>query len=377
MSTIRPEIKNMYEEDGILHFTLSGVDVSIANSIRRTILSTIPTVVFRTETYETKQCVIDTNTGRLHDQMVEQRLGCIPIHHTGDNIPKDLVGNYLMEVNIQNTSDSILYVTTEHFRVKNKQTGDYLSRDIVMQLFPPDEITRQYIILTRLRPQISDTIPGESLKMSCEFGMGSADINSMYNVVCGCTFVNTPDVDAATPAWEARREKLAKDGYSEEELNFQEKNFKLLDAQRYFIPNSFDFSIESIGVYKNTELVKKACAIMQNKYVDMIQMIDSNELSILNSETAMLHSYDIILQNEDYTVGKPLEWMLYSNFYEGQQILNFCGFRKMHPTDADSVLRIAFTTTAPNTTKVGVKELLKGICYRLSEEVYADIYQKF
>ena len=35
-----------------LHFRLSGVNVSLANSIRRTILSDIETLVFRTTPYE-------------------------------------------------------------------------------------------------------------------------------------------------------------------------------------------------------------------------------------------------------------------------------------------------------------------------------------
>jgi DNA-directed RNA polymerase alpha subunit len=44
----RIEAKSVSEDDGVLKFTLSGVNVSLANSIRRTILSDIPCVVFKT-----------------------------------------------------------------------------------------------------------------------------------------------------------------------------------------------------------------------------------------------------------------------------------------------------------------------------------------
>ncbi len=42
------EVQNLYEENNVLSFTLSGVNVSIANSLRRIILSEIPCVVFKT-----------------------------------------------------------------------------------------------------------------------------------------------------------------------------------------------------------------------------------------------------------------------------------------------------------------------------------------
>ena len=40
-------ISNIEEKNGILKFTLSNIDVSIANAIRRTILMDIPLVVFK------------------------------------------------------------------------------------------------------------------------------------------------------------------------------------------------------------------------------------------------------------------------------------------------------------------------------------------
>ena len=45
---MEPIIQDVAQEKGLLQFTLSGVNVSFANAIRRTILSDIPVVVFRT-----------------------------------------------------------------------------------------------------------------------------------------------------------------------------------------------------------------------------------------------------------------------------------------------------------------------------------------
>ena len=366
---MRPEIQNVHEDEGVLHFQLTGVDVSIANSIRRTILSTIPTVVFRTETFDTNQCKIEINTGILHNEILKQRLGCIPIHS------KDLTqlpGKYVMELDVQNDTESIVYMTTEMFRIKHKATGEYMSREETAAIFPKNDRTNMFIDFARLRPKISDTIPGEHIKLSCEFGIGSADINGMYNVVSKCAYSNTMDPAGAKDAWERVQAKLAADGMPDDEIAFQKRNFYLLDAHRYFVPNSYDFVVETVGVYTNLEIAKKACAIMQNKFVDLVLAIESENLPILNSGTTMPNSYDVVLQNEDYTVGKAFECMMYFLFFKGDETLSFCGFKKMHPHDSDSILRIAYKK---DTEKMRIRENLKIAC-RAAEEIYAQLFSK-
>ena len=49
---MEPRINNVAHEDNKLTFTLSNVDLSIVNAFRRTLLSDIPIIVFRTFPYE-------------------------------------------------------------------------------------------------------------------------------------------------------------------------------------------------------------------------------------------------------------------------------------------------------------------------------------
>ena len=49
---MNPFITLNAEENDVLSFTISGVNVSLANAIRRTILSDIPLLVFKTTPYE-------------------------------------------------------------------------------------------------------------------------------------------------------------------------------------------------------------------------------------------------------------------------------------------------------------------------------------
>ena len=45
---MNPSITSILEDGDILKFTIKGINVSLANGLRRTILSSIDTVVFRT-----------------------------------------------------------------------------------------------------------------------------------------------------------------------------------------------------------------------------------------------------------------------------------------------------------------------------------------
>jgi DNA-directed RNA polymerase subunit L len=62
----------------------------------------------------------------------------------------------------------------------------------------------------------------------------------------------------------------------------------------------------------------------------------------MTSETTMDNCYDIILDDEDYTIGKIIEYILYDRYYERDKTLSFCGFKKFHPHDTTGTVRIAF-----------------------------------
>jgi len=361
---MNPVLSNISEESDVYKFTLTGINVSLANAIRRTILSDIPTVVFYTES-SAGQCSIPINTTRLHNEILKQRLGCIPIHTTElDTLP----GNYTLELDIQNETDAMIIVTTEHFKVKSKATGNYITQEETRKLFPPCPKTNMFIDFARIRPKIGTNILGEQIKLTAEFSIHTAKENGMFNVVSKCSYGNTLDKERANKAWDERENTLKSEQLSNEEIAFQKRNFMLLDAQRYFIEDSFDFVIQTIGIYTNTAIVKKACVVLQNKLNEIISSIDGKTIPILNSETTMENCYDIILENEDYTIGKSIEYVLYSKHYVGDKSLTFCGFKKFHPHNDDSTLRIAFKDPS---SIINVHEYVRRSCVEL-----ADLYKK-
>ena len=71
-------------------------------------------------------------------------------------------------------------------------------------------------------------------------------------------------------------------------------------------------------------------------------LIEKDELNIVKSQNTMANCFDVILENEDYTIGKVLEYFLYTKYYE-TNMLTFCGFKKMHPHDTYSIIRLAYS----------------------------------
>ena len=367
---MNPVLEKVSELGDVYEFTLKNINVSLANAIRRTILSEIPTVSFYTELVAGNQCNIEINTTRLHNEILKHRLSCIPVH---EKDPDLLVGKYILELDVANDTDSMMMVTTEHFKIRNKANNNYLTKDETRRIFPSNQMTQHYIDFVRLRPKISDSIPGEHIKLTCEFSVHTAKENSVYNVVSKCSYANSKDVAKAVEVWESYERKLASEDTPREDIEFQKKNFDLLDAQRYYKEDSFDFVVQTVGVYSNKEIVKKACSIIYDKLSQMILDIDSDSVPINHSETTMEFCYDIVLKDEDYTLGKILEYVIYEKYYKEENILTFCGFKKYHPHNSESIIRIAYSN---NLDKRMVAQYLRIAC-ATAVDVFKNVYKMF
>ena len=366
---MNPNVTNMSEEDNVFRFQLSGVNMSLANALRRIMLSEIETVVFRTAPYKESKATIDVNTSRLNNEIIKQRLSCVPIHLKDLSFP---IKDYQMEVEVTNDTDSNIYVTTEDFKVKHIHNDIYLPKEETKKWFPPNDITNMYIDLVRLRPRLADNIPGESLKMSCLFDIGTAKQDGMFNVVSTCSYGFTVDKIAQADAWSEKEKEYKDKKMTKDDIASLKQNWLLLEGKRHTISNSFEFVVESVGVFENMDIVDKACAVMLNKLKKFITTVQ-NTLSdmVVESESTIPNCYDIKLVGEDYTLGKVLEYILYTNYYVNKKSLAYCGFQKPHPHIDVSIIRLGFKEPIDNeniskllinscTEAIGVFEKIKG-----------------
>lgn len=367
---MKPFVDRMSEDNGELTFTLSGVNVSIANSIRRIILSEIPCVVFRTTPYSENKVFIQTNTTRMNNELIKQRMSCIPIYITDTSTP---IEQYKVMLDKQNVGDTILHVTTEDFTIIDTNTDTALPQAMVKNMFPPDSLTGDYIDIVRLRPKLSETIEGEHIVLSASFDIGMAKENGSFNVVSTCSYGNTVNADMVNDHLSKYVDGLKMEQLSEDTIELKKKDWLFLNSEIYSIPDSYDFTIETVGPFENKTIVLKGIHVMMDKINKFKSSVQTEDI-IHTTVTSLDHGFDIQLKGEDYTLGKALEYILFARHYDrhsptSDKSLNFCGFRKPHPHIDESIIRLGFV--AP-TDKNSVIQVLTEACKAL-ETIYMDI----
>uniref|UniRef100_A0A6C0CK85 DNA-directed RNA polymerase RpoA/D/Rpb3-type domain-containing protein n=1 Tax=viral metagenome TaxID=1070528 RepID=A0A6C0CK85_9ZZZZ len=374
---MQPKITITSEENNNLNFTISNIPTCLANSLRRIILSDIPTVVFKTFPYSESKVNIITNTSRFNNEILKQRIGCIPIHITDSEFP---IEEYSIELDINNDTDNTITVTTKDFKIKNITSDKYISDSAVRQIFPPDSITNDFIPICRLRPKFSDNIDGESLSLVANLSYSNAKEDGMYNVVSTGAFAATMDVVNANDKWNDIEKELTQKSLSKEEIDFEKSNWFLLDAKRITIPNSYDFIIESVGVFSNFAIVYKACAIMVDNCKNIMQLLEKldnspdSKIKIESSDnTTISNEFIVTLKDQDYTIGNAIVYFLYEDYFIKDKSLSFVGFRVPHPHIPNGVIRMAFNTPETNTTVI---QYLTNSCQKIIE-IFSNIQTNF
>ena len=365
---MEPKITKISEEKDKLNFTISGLKVCFVNALRRTILSDIDINICYTETHEENQCTIEANTSRFHNEIIKQRLSSIPIHMKELNV---LPGNYELVLDVTNDSDDVSYVTTEDFKIKSLATGAEIKEEELRKIYPPSKITGEFIDFLRLRPRISDTVKGEKIKLKCGYSIGNAKMNSMFNVASVCSYGNTIDTVKAQEQWSKQENSLKSIGnMSDVEIEFEKKNFYALDAQRCFIENSFDFTVETVGIYDNKELILYGCIALNKRLNKVIEKLDNDEVLITNAELATANAYNISFEDEDYTLGKLIEDRIHDKHFIQDKSVTFCAFKKIHPHDKLSVLKLAFVMDVDNNY---IRQIIRTSiveCVEVIEKIY-------
>ena len=370
-----PRIVSKTDERGELRFTIDKINVSLANALRRVILSDIPTLVFRVYPHSECRSTITVNTSRIHNQILNQRLSCIPIHITDADFPFQ---DYQLEIDVVADGSEIRYITTKDFKLKNKTNSKYLTDVKVHEIFPPNATTGDFIEFARLLPKMTEYGEGERLTLTCDLDIGTAREDGAFNIVCTCAYQMTMDPTKVDEAWRIKEAELVKEGVAavgSDEMKAQRKNWALLDAQRFTKDDSFDFVIETVGVFTNAEIVHKAAQIMINKCTKFIRDIESGENHIIPTVSTIQNGFDIELKGEDYTLGKVIEFFLHDKHYAEDQTVTYCAFRKVHPHNPDSMIRVGFAET------VGVDEGIVAqyitTCARDAIAVFEHIRDQF
>ena len=327
-------------------FTLSnkdGLDVSIVNSIRRTIINELPIVGFETEN-ESNVYFAKNNTV-LHNEYLEHRIGMIPLYINPEKYkPKSL----LFVLNIKNNTGEQVEVTTDNFEIYRirKEAPEFDIKDLEVETFkqvydgePLDQQEKnkilnpfkfrdelKYITITYLK---SENVTGDDHEELVMFAIPSINIgksNSRFNGVSQVAYSYSIDPEKAAVERTARGKE-------------NEKAFDNLDIQRFYKmdahdrPYSYDFKIESQCYLSNMACFQKGIDILIENMKALQTRINEEDTVLIKDSEDIANATDIIIQDEDDTLGNPIHKIIVQDFIEitKKKRVNFCSYVRPHP----------------------------------------------
>ena len=324
-------------------FDIENLDLSVINGIRRIILTEIPVVGFYGE--EETSIEMITNTGPLHNEFMKHRIGLIPI-----NVDEDITDNYedddyKFELNVNNTGSTTINITTANIN------GSYKNKDLsiteLKELFPTNPITKENILITRLRPN-------EELHFNATAIKRTAKLNASFSSV-----------------------SLANFYFIENDIE-SSKKYNILDKHRSFHKNEYGdptlikFEIESVNKLSYKYLFSKSIEILINKLEKLIDDINNNEIMIEPVPNNPF-SVNFHINNEDDTLGNVIQSILHNKYIRSTNKFKdiectYIGYICPHPLKQLMIIRI----TLENQTN---EDIFKDFLIENSNEIIKYLKQ--
>jgi hypothetical protein len=377
-------------------FTISNINYSMANSIRRAMISYVPTLCFNSEPYESSTINIIRNDSKLNNEIIKHRLSKIPIN-IKDPSTFDRE-DYIFYLEYENKTHDMILVTTEHFNIKKISTNKFLPRSEVMKYLPPDPLTGEYVPIVRLLPKhythlnhdittsksiaesikipVSECI---GIKLECKLMLNNGIYNAGYSPVAVSAYKNTIDkeksiqgeIDYIDNIQSDEREK----GLTLTEENVLKKRYNINQIQRYFKtdeydePNSFDFRIESVGVIPPLIIFERACNLLINELKKLIINIETrNENAIIIKPNVEFGggSYNLHIFESDDTIGNLVQTHCSQYFADYSLPINkrkcsVITYHKIHPLKLEIMISVK-PMTSTNDYYENCKEIIGVGC---------------
>jgi len=344
----------------------NGLDKSIINSIRRTLLSTIPTVAFRTD-FSNSDIIIKKNNSSLHNEFLADRIGLIPLYIDPLNYQKQ----YLFHLKVENkNTEPITTITANDFDIYPLRKGvdttlmetidfDDYDKENKLGQKEKDNILKpfkfngknNYCIITELKTTNSSTL--QEIELYGVPSVSYAYENSKWQAVSRASYSFKRNDDLFE---EIFTQKVKINEIQKSKMAKFKKELYISESERYFHrdqnsqPYWYTFFIDSVHYLKSKDLfiLSNQIIIEQlEKIHDELHKITTEEDSFLNLTENEEGIYKLLLVGYDDTIGNILQSVISKNIKDSS-IISVCGYKRTHPLE-DMIL---FTLSLNKNNKV-------------------------
>ena len=353
---------------GTGRFTLERTSSTIANTLRRCILTATRSAGFRADLTSATDpgIVIRKNSSVIFNEMLAHRLTLLPLGVVRlDQFDPKL---YQCVLRVKNEkkgpieTGGILHVTASDFQVhQNQGDGTFadLGKPAALAMFPANPITGQTSLIVSLRPQWNPEQLPEEVDLTAHPVIGTGRDHMGFCPVSQCSFENTMDEDPVRrdvffKEWVAAFKK----GVEGEELTpamleSYKAEWNTMAIQRCFLvdergePNSFGFTVESVGIRPVTDIVAEginAAIALVGPYTDTV--IASSDLGISSQPPdSRMNGLDLIFDGQEHTLGNLLQTLITELYIDGGTMdspIVYVGYKVKHPLHRVMTLRLGF-----------------------------------
>ena len=331
-------------------FEIHNIDLAIVNGIRRIIMTDIPIIGAIGEKLDKEEPTVNVkfNSGALHDEFIIHRIGLIPICMSADEIENYTDNSLVLELNVNNTTNKKLNIRTSDY--KAKLDGIELSDSKLQELFPPNKVSKDTILITRLRP-------GEHLHLTANIVKRSGRDNASFNPVSLANFSYIQDPVEAKKC----------DNILDKERAYYKNN--------YGDPIKFKFDIEYINVHIGPKyLIPKSLDIITHKLNNLIMELANIEISDvvkIQQFQDIKETYEFIIENEDDTLGNIIQSFVHNKYIREKNTINnivckFIGYICPHPLKSIMIIRVTLDSITDANMFISFME---KVCKEIIEDV--------
>ena len=362
-----------------------GLDKSIINSLRRVLLSSIPSVGFRTEMKNTDIKIVK-NTSPLHNEYILHRISMIPLYINPENYKRDL----LFKLNaVVDPEAPVTKITTNDFKIYRLREGYENDGDeIDLNNFSEKEISenekieifrpfrgKYYCDITELKASNSET--SNELTLYGVPRVSYAYEDARWQAVSMATYSFKRDKEQFN---KVLNEKIKIENVPEDEKYSFGKSLFISESERYFHrdktcePYWYEFKVDSVHNHTSKELFIKANELI----VQELELIKNDLKNTSNKEDSRIsiekteeNIYTLNIYGNDDTIGNILQNDISRNIIDDDSDIIVCGYKKVHPLENI----IMFNISLKQNNKTNEQNLIKIIeVFTESSNNLIDIY---